>query len=63
MMTDLAPLFWAYLALGGQVSDHEAIDPDLVTTFLFTGVGVAHVPQKKSTVFAGNPLRALTPRP
>ena len=47
-MTDLAPLFWAYLALGGQVSDHEAIDPDLVTTLLFTGVDVAQVPQKRA---------------
>ena len=48
MVTDLAPLFWSYLALGGKVSDHEAIDPDLVTTLLFTGMGVAQVPQKRA---------------
>jgi len=48
MVTDLPPLLWAYLALGGQVSDHAAIDPDLGTTLLFTGVGVAHVPQKRA---------------
>ena len=47
-VTDLPPLLRAYLALGGKVSDHAAIDPDLGTTLLFTGVDVAQVPQKRA---------------
>ena len=62
-VTDLPPLLRAYLALGGKVSDHAAIDPDLGTTLLFTGVDVAPSSTKKSTAFADNPRRALTPRP
>jgi len=48
MVTDLPPLLRAYLGLGGKVSDHAAIDPDLGTTVLFTGVNVAQVPQKRA---------------
>jgi putative hemolysin len=62
-VTDLPPLLRAYLALGGKVSDHTAIDPDLGTKLLFTGVDVAPSSTKKSTAFADNPRRALTPRP
>ena len=47
-VTALPPLLRAYLALGGKVSDHAAIDPDLRTTLLFTGVDVAQVPQKRA---------------
>ena len=47
-VTDLPPLLRAYLALGGKVSDHAAIDPDLGTKLLFTGVDVAQVPQKRA---------------
>ena len=47
-VTDLPPLLRAYLALGGKVSDHAAIDPDLGTTLLFTGVDVAQVPRKRA---------------
>ena len=48
MVTDLPPLLRAYLGLGGKVSDQAAIDPDLGTTVLFTGVNVAQVPQKRA---------------
>ena len=48
MVTDLPPLLRAYLGLGGKVSDHAAVDPDLGTTVLFTGVNVAQVPQKRA---------------
>ena len=48
MVNDLPPLLRAYLGLGGKVSDHAAIDPDLGTTVLFTGVNVAQVPQKRA---------------
>jgi len=45
---DLPPLLRAYLGLGGKVSDHAVIDPDLGTTLLFTGLNVAQVPQKRA---------------
>jgi putative hemolysin len=44
----LPPLLRAYLGLGGKVSDHAIIDPDLGTTLLFTGLNVAQVPQKRA---------------
>ena len=47
-VTDLPPLLRAYLALGGKVSDHAAIEPDLRTTLVFNGVDVAQVPQKSA---------------
>jgi putative hemolysin len=47
-VTDLPPLLRAYLVLGGKVSDHAAIDPDLGTTLLFAGVDVAQVRQKRA---------------
>ena len=47
-VTDLPPLLRAYLALRGKVSDHAAIDLDLRTTLLFTGVDVAQMPQKRA---------------
>ena len=47
-VTDLPSLLRAYLALGGIVSDHAVIDPDLGTTLLFTGVHVAQVSQKRA---------------
>ena len=45
---NLPPLLRAYLGLGGKVSDHAVIDPDLGTTLLFTGLNVAQVPQKRA---------------
>ena len=59
---NLPPLLRAYLGLGGKVSDHAVINPDLGTTLLFTGLNVAHVPQKRAQRLR-NLRRALTPRP
>lgn len=47
-VTDLPPLLREFLALGAKIRDHAAIDPDLGTTLLFTGVDVAQVPQKRA---------------
>jgi putative hemolysin len=40
----LPPLLRSYLALGGWVSDHAVIDPDLDTLHVFTAVEVARIP-------------------
>ncbi|MEM6619877.1 MAG: GNAT family N-acyltransferase [Pseudomonadota bacterium] len=40
----LPPLLRAYLTMGGWVSDHAVIDPDLRTFHVFTGVEVSKIP-------------------
>lgn len=50
----LPPLLRAYLALGGWVSDHLVIDPDLGTCHVFTCVEIAAMPEGRKRV-----LRAL----
>jgi L-ornithine Nalpha-acyltransferase len=50
----LPPLLRAYLALGGWVSDHLVIDPDLNTCHVFTCVEISAMPEGRKRV-----LRAL----
>jgi L-ornithine Nalpha-acyltransferase len=49
----LPPLLRAYLALGGWVSDHVVIDPDLGTCHVFTCVEVAGMPEGRKRVLRG----------
>lgn len=50
----MPPLLRAYLALGGWVSDHLVIDPDLGTCHVFTCVEIDGMPEGRKRV-----LRAL----
>ena len=50
----LPPLLRSYLTLGGWVSDHAVIDPDLDTLHVFTAVEVARIPPARARA-----LRAL----
>lgn len=47
-MRRMPPLLRSYLALGGWVSDHAVIDPDLNTLHVFTGVEIAQVPPARA---------------
>lgn len=44
----LPPLLRSYLGLGGWVSDHAVIDPDLDTLHVFTAVEVARIPPQRA---------------
>jgi putative hemolysin len=50
----LPPLLRSYLTMGGWVSDHAVIDPDLDTLHVFTAVEVARIPPARARA-----LRAL----
>ena len=53
-MRHMPPLLRTYLAMGGWVSDHAVIDPDLDTLHVFTGVEVGAIPDRRKRA-----LRAL----
>ncbi|MEO1331759.1 MAG: ornithine-acyl-ACP acyltransferase, partial [Pseudomonadota bacterium] len=44
----MPPLLRGYLSLGGWVSDHAVIDPELNTLHVFTGVEVKRVPKSRA---------------
>lgn len=44
----LPPLLRTYLAMGGWVSDHAVVDPDLGTLHVFTGVEIAAIPASRA---------------
>lgn len=46
----LPPLLRSYLGLGGWVSDHAVIDPELDTLHVFTAVEVARIPPARARV-------------
>ncbi|MEI6098686.1 MAG: GNAT family N-acyltransferase [Alphaproteobacteria bacterium] len=50
----LPPLLRSYLAMGGWVSDHAVLDPDLDTTHVFTALTIAAIPAPRARA-----LRAL----
>ncbi len=52
----MPPLLRTYLAMGGWVSDHAVIDPDLNTLHVFTAVEIAHIPAARAAA-----LRAIAP--
>ncbi|WP_406736298.1 GNAT family N-acetyltransferase [Thioclava sp. GXIMD4215] len=40
----MPPLLRSYLAMGGWVSDHAVVDPDLGTLHVFTGLEIGRIP-------------------
>lgn len=52
---EMPPLLRTYLLMGGWVSDHAVIDPDLDTMHVFTGLEIRAVPPGRARL-----LRALT---
>lgn len=62
----LPPLLRSYLALGGWVSDHLVIDPDLNTCHVFTCVEIAAMPESRKRLLralAGAGTEPLAPPP
>jgi len=53
-MRSMPPLLRTYLMMGGWVSDHAVIDPQMGTLHVFTGVEVAAIPAARQRM-----LRAL----
>lgn len=54
-MTTMPPLLRSYLALGGWVSDHAVVDPQLKTMHVFTGVEIRSIPPSRKRL-----LRAVS---
>lgn len=54
LQSPMPPLLRTYVAMGGWVSDHAVIDPEMNTLHVFTGLEVAKVPPARAKV-----LRAL----
>ena len=44
----MPPLLRTYLSMGGWVSDHAVVDPDMNTLHVFTGVEIKHVPKARA---------------
>ena len=47
-MLRMPPLLRSYLAMGGWVSDHAVIDPDLNTLHVFTGLEIRAIPPARA---------------
>lgn len=47
-MLAMPPLLKSYLALGGWVSDHAVVDPELNTLHVFTGLEIRKVPPARA---------------
>jgi L-ornithine Nalpha-acyltransferase len=47
-MLGMPPLLRSYLALGGWVSDHAVVDPDLNTLHVFTGLEISAIPPSRA---------------
>lgn len=47
-MAQMPPLLRTYLAMGGWVSDHAVLDPDLDTLHVFTAVEIAAIPAARA---------------
>jgi len=50
----MPPLLRSYLSMGGWVSDHAVVDPDLNTLHVFTGLEISAIPPARARV-----LRAI----
>ncbi|MDA7424165.1 GNAT family N-acetyltransferase [Thalassococcus lentus] len=46
----LPPLLRTYLSMGGWVSDHAVVDPEMNTIHVFTGVEVAAIPPARKRI-------------
>lgn len=47
-MRRMPPLLRSYLAMGGWVSDHAVVDPDLDTLHVFTGLEIGAIPPARA---------------
>jgi len=47
-MSRMPPLLRSYLAMGGWVSDHAVVDPDLDTLHVFTGLEIRAIPPARA---------------
>lgn len=47
-MKGMPPLLRTYLVMGGWVSDHAVVDPDLNTLHVFTGLEIKRVPASRA---------------
>jgi putative hemolysin len=47
-MLKMPPLLRSYLAMGGWVSDHAVVDPELNTLHVFTGLEIGKVPAARA---------------
>lgn len=47
-MSRMPPLLRSYLAMGGWVSDHAVLDPDLDTLHVFTGLEIRAIPPARA---------------
>ncbi|KPP84598.1 MAG: ornithine-acyl[acyl carrier protein] N-acyltransferase [Rhodobacteraceae bacterium HLUCCO07] len=54
-MAAMPPLLRTYLMMGGWVSDHAVVDPEMGTLHVFTGVEIAQIPDARKRA-----LRAVT---
>lgn len=50
----MPPLLRSYLALGGWVSDHAVVDPDLDTLHVFTGLEIRSIPPVRARLLRGS---------
>ena len=53
-LSKMPPLLRTYLSMGGWVSDHAVVDPDMNTLHVFTGVEIKRVPKGRARL-----LRAI----
>lgn len=49
-MRAMPPLLRTYLVMGGWVSDHAVVDPDMNTLHVFTGVEIRRVPKGRARI-------------
>lgn len=47
-MLSMPPLLRSYLAMGGWVSDHAVVDPDMNTLHVFTGLEIRAIPPSRA---------------
>ena len=53
-LSRMPPLLRTYLSMGGWVSDHAVVDPEMNTLHVFTGVEISSVPKARARL-----LRAI----
>jgi putative hemolysin len=52
-MRSMPPLLRTYLVMGGWVSDHAVVDPDLNTLHVFTGLEIGAIPPARARLLRG----------
>lgn len=52
-MLSMPPLLRSYLVMGGWVSDHAVVDPDMNTLHVFTGLEISAIPPGRARLLRG----------